>query len=116
MAPCVVDIEEVDGKACVACPHHGFSFDLQTGICIAPRGNLKQEVWPVRIKDDGMLSIGFKGISNSIFAAEDFYSQVSCKVVLPPFLYIITRVMMYIYVIDEIKHPSCIFFPEPPVV
>jgi nitrite reductase/ring-hydroxylating ferredoxin subunit len=68
----VGDIEEVDGKACVACPHHGFSFDLQTGICVAPRGSFKQEVWPVRIEGDGLLSVGFRGISHSIFDSEDF--------------------------------------------
>ncbi len=66
------DIEEIDGHACVSCPWHGFSFDLETGVCLAPKGNYKQQVFDVKINDDGTLSLGFRGINNSIFSSLEF--------------------------------------------
>lgn len=55
------DIEELPGNTlCVRCPWHSWKFDLDTGLLKQPkRPGVSSVVYPVIVKEDGKLMIGF---------------------------------------------------------
>ena len=60
--------------ACVSCPYHGWTFDLQTGKCHVQEGesDLFQNVFPTKVNENGLIMIGFKEISPNAFEEIDF--------------------------------------------
>ncbi|OWF41668.1 Rieske domain-containing protein-like [Mizuhopecten yessoensis] len=67
------DIEEIPGGGlCVRCPWHSWRFDLDTGKSTMPRGrDLLMAIYPVRVDQDGIISIGFDKFADSYFSAEE---------------------------------------------
>ena len=63
------DIEELsDNTLCVRCPWHSWRFDLVNGKVRHPKGQDRSAlVFPVRVKDNGQLAIGFDQFSNKYF-------------------------------------------------
>lgn len=66
------DIEDVDGKTCVSCPHHGFKFDVASGEGVAPTTAGAMETFATRVRDDGVIEIGFHKIATPCFDDMDF--------------------------------------------
>ncbi|KAK3102939.1 hypothetical protein FSP39_015110 [Pinctada imbricata] len=66
------DIEEMpDRSLCVKCPWHSWKFDLYTGRLKSPKGREVTAVtYPVIVKDDGSLHIGFDQFDPKYFKTE----------------------------------------------
>lgn len=63
------DIEDMPDKSlCVRCPWHSWRFNLLTGMVCQPKGkNLQAVVYPVRVRPDGTILVGFHQFSPSYF-------------------------------------------------
>ncbi|KAK7475251.1 hypothetical protein BaRGS_00033482 [Batillaria attramentaria] len=63
------DIEELPGEGpCVKCPWHNWRFQLSTGKVKIPRGRQESSlVFPVKVKADGSIYVGFDKFSNMFF-------------------------------------------------
>ena len=70
----VGDIESLpDGGLCVRCPWHSWRFRLDTGHIVHPRGQHRHaQVYPVVIKDDGSIWVGFEQFDPSVFCDTEF--------------------------------------------
>ena len=64
------DIEEL-GEAkipCIVCPWHSWKYSLSTGEIKSPiNQNVKVTLYPVVVKDDGSLHVGFESMSPDYF-------------------------------------------------
>lgn len=58
---------------CIKCPWHGWKIDPYTGKVISPKGHDLQSsvVYPVKVKEDGQLFIGFDGLDEKYFHLEE---------------------------------------------
>jgi nitrite reductase (NADH) small subunit/3-phenylpropionate/trans-cinnamate dioxygenase ferredoxin subunit len=57
------------GTPCIACPWHGWRFNLDTGQCLH-KDEYAQQVYPTRV-DRGEISVGFDEIDQSQFGASE---------------------------------------------
>ncbi|XP_067655491.1 Rieske domain-containing protein-like [Haliotis asinina] len=66
------DIEDLPGGGlCVRCPWHSWRFDLDTGQVKMPKGRkVTAKVFPVKVKPDGSLLIGFDKFADVYFSIE----------------------------------------------
>ena len=69
------DIEELPGNSlCVRCPWHSWRFDLSTGQLKQPKKpGVCSVVYPVIVKEDGKLLIGFDQFDQKYFSAESSF-------------------------------------------
>lgn len=70
----LADIEElVVGSLTLRCPWHKWTFDLDTGRCITPKGReISARTYPVKVNPSGEIRIGFDSFGPSAFAEQDF--------------------------------------------
>ena len=69
------DIEKIEASNtfCVICPWHRWKIDLESGHLKFPQRQKQTGVYPVRVADNGDLSIGFDEFSPTYFeGSEDF--------------------------------------------
>lgn len=68
------DIETLpDMSVCVRCPWHSWRFELKTGQVRQPKGRqLSATIYPVQVKQDGTLLVGFSELNSKYFTDEDF--------------------------------------------
>lgn len=69
------DIEELPGNTlCVRCPWHSWKFDLDTGLLKQPkRPGVSSVVYPVIVKEDGKLMIGFDQFDPKYFSVDSSF-------------------------------------------
>jgi nitrite reductase/ring-hydroxylating ferredoxin subunit len=66
------DIEDYGGATCVACPSHGFLFDVGSGASVVPAGRQwALRVYPARVEPDGAVAVGFPALGAGAFAGEE---------------------------------------------
>ena len=70
----LADIEElVIGTLSLRCPWHKWTFNLDTGHSISPKGrNLIAKTYPVKVSPAGEIRIGFDSFGPSAFEQLDF--------------------------------------------
>ncbi|BFZ04044.1 hypothetical protein BsWGS_07083 [Bradybaena similaris] len=70
----LADIEElVPGQIGIKCPWHKWTFDIKSGICISPKDrDILAKTFPVRVDNQGKISVGFDSFGPSAFAEMDF--------------------------------------------
>ncbi|XP_064602383.1 Rieske domain-containing protein-like [Liolophura sinensis] len=68
------DIETLpDMSVCVRCPWHSWRFELKTGQVRQPKGRqISAKIYPVQVKQDGTLLVGFSELNSKYFTDEDF--------------------------------------------
>ncbi|XP_061167888.1 Rieske domain-containing protein-like [Saccostrea echinata] len=69
------DIEELPGNSlCVRCPWHSWRFDLDTGQLKQPkRPGICSVVYPVIVKEDGGLLVGFDQFDPKYFSVDSSF-------------------------------------------
>ena len=70
----VGDIESLgNGGLCIRCPWHSWRFRLDNGHVVHPRGQTRHaQVYPVDVKDDGSIWVGFEQLDPSVFCDTEF--------------------------------------------
>lgn len=68
------DIEDLAvGEPCVVCPFHKYRFRILTGRNSIPgQPQFNVETYPVKVKNNGKLFIGFAKLPDHVFGDEDF--------------------------------------------
>ncbi|XP_052797474.1 uncharacterized protein LOC128229709 isoform X1 [Mya arenaria] len=93
------EIEDLgDELLCVRCPWHGWRISLHDGHVTLPKGHNFQStvVYPVKITQEGQISIGFRGLDSKYFKVDEilfvfkqcteiFWSRRTiCLIFMPP--------------------------------
>ena len=66
------DIEDIDGKPCIACPVHKWRFELETGNCLISE-KYNSTAYPLRVNKKMQLFIGFSALNQRLFCLDDSF-------------------------------------------